>query len=230
MTAASSSRSLTVSDLLFGSTQDTAMSLTEALRTHDVLSSLDSGLRQISAVGREAAYSEVASAAREVLDLDLGELLVAGWRKPGELAAAAERTAADPSSSEVVELAPHRITSVHRPLVELLVDDVLVASLPLELQVELQVRSLVATVRHGDIVGLRSGSCEATATLAAEGRQLARSQDRLELPRLISLPLPLGPRGGAPSGVERIRDKGREPGPRRIRDRGREPGPGRRKE
>jgi hypothetical protein len=135
----------------------------------------------------------------------VGELLVDGWRKQGELMAAAERTATDPDSSDVVELAPHRITSVHRPLVELLVDDVLVASLSLELQVELQVRSLVATVRHGDIVGVQAGSCEATATLAAEGRRLARSQDRLELPRLISLLPPLGPRGGAPSGVERTR-------------------------
>ena len=32
-------------------------------------------------------------------------MVVAGWRKEGELAAAAERTAADPDSSEVVELA-----------------------------------------------------------------------------------------------------------------------------
>jgi hypothetical protein len=71
MTAASSSRSLTVSDLLFGSPQDSEAALTEVLREQGVLSSLDAGLGSISAVGRKAAYSEVASAVRELLDLVL---------------------------------------------------------------------------------------------------------------------------------------------------------------
>ena len=199
MSAASSSRSLTVSDLMFDSTRGSEATLTEALHEQGLLSSLDTGLRQISAAGREAADREIASAVQEMLDLDLGELVVAGWRKQGQLAAAAERTAANPDSSEIVELAPHRITSVHRPVVELLIDDVPVASLDFELHVELVMTSLVATVRHGYLVALHSGSCDATATLAAEGRHVWRRQGRIELPPLISLPLPLGPRGRDPS-------------------------------
>jgi hypothetical protein len=67
--------------------------------------------------------------------------------KHAALAAAAERTAANPGSSEVVDLASHRITSVHRPSIELLVNNVRVAAVNFELQIELVVKALVVTVR-----------------------------------------------------------------------------------
>ena len=71
-----------------------------------------------------------------LLDLDLGDLVIAGWRKQGQLAAAAERTAANPGSSEVVELATHRVSSVHHPFVELLVNDAHVATVTFDLDIE----------------------------------------------------------------------------------------------
>ena len=71
-----------------------------------------------------------------LIDLDLGGMVTAGWRKEGELAAAAERTAADPDSAEVVELASQRITSKHRPYVDLLINDVHMATVGFELDIE----------------------------------------------------------------------------------------------
>ena len=86
-----------------------------------------------------------------------------------------------------MELGTHRITSTHRPLVELLVDDVHAVTVCFELCVEFVVRGLVATVRQGHLVAFRSGSCEVTATLAAEGRRLVTRQAQLQLPRVIRL-------------------------------------------
>jgi hypothetical protein len=40
-------------------------------------------------------------------------------------------------------------------------------------------------VRHGRLVALRAGSCVVTATLAAEGQQLVRCREQLDLPRII---------------------------------------------
>jgi hypothetical protein len=205
MTATITTRPLTTSALLFDDAEDTGQALTQVLREHGVLGGLGPALQQLSQAGREAADSQITTVAQELLDLDLGELAAAGWRKHASLTEAAERTRADPSSSEVVDLASQRITSVHRPYVELLVDNVHVATVRFELRVEFLVKALVATVRHGHVAALGSGDCEVTATLAAEGLQLVKQQARLDMSALIRLPLRLDRRDGnaAPHGARR---------------------------
>jgi hypothetical protein len=195
MTTAIAAQPSTVSALLFGEDQDTQQALAQALHDHGILGSMDTTLQLVSEAGREAAAGQVAVVANGLLDLDLGELVVAGWRKQGQLAAAAERTAANPGSSEVVELATHRMRSAHHPSVELLVNDVHVATVAFDLEVELVVQALVVTVRDGQVVSLHTGSCDLAATLAAEGVQLASRRGHLELPLVVRWPLPL--RGGS---------------------------------
>jgi hypothetical protein len=184
-------RPLTAAQLLFGEDQDTEPALAQALDDKGALGSLDTPLRQISQAGRLAADRAVAGVAHGLIDLDLGGMVAAGWRKEGELAAAAERTAADPDSAEVVELASQRITSKHRPRVDLLINDVHLATVGFELDIEFLVKTLVANVRGGQVVSLESGSCEATGTLAAEGIQVASRRISFELPLVISWPLRL---------------------------------------
>ena len=191
MTTAIATHPFTVSAFLFGEDQDTEQALTQALHEHGVLGSMDTTLELVSEAGREAAADQVAVVAHGLLDLDLGELVVAGWRKQGQLAAAAERTAANPGSSEVVELATHRISSGHHPSVELLVNDVHVATVTFDLEVEFVIKALVVTVRDGHVVSLHTGACDVTATLAAEGIQLASRRGHFELPLVVRWPLRL---------------------------------------
>jgi hypothetical protein len=124
MTAtAPTSQPLTVTPFLFGEDQDTGQALAQSLDGHGVLGSLDDVLRLVSQAGRQAADNQVA-AAHELVDLDLADMMAVGWRKQGELGAATQRTAANPGSAEVVELASHRISSAHRPFVDVIVDGV----------------------------------------------------------------------------------------------------------
>jgi hypothetical protein len=186
-----------VSAFLFGEDQDTEQILAQTLHDHGVLGSLGNALELVSDAGREAAADQVAVVANGLLDLDLGDLVVAGWRKQGQLAAAAERTAANPGSAEVVELATHRVSSAHHPFVELLVNDVHVATVSFDLEVEFIVKALVATVRDGHLVSLHSGTCDVVATLAAEGFQLASRRAHFELPLVVRWPLLLRLGGGS---------------------------------
>jgi hypothetical protein len=194
MTAA---QPITVSTFLFGQDQDTEQALAQALHEHGVLGSMGNALELVSEAGREAAADQVAVVANGLLDLDLGDLVVAGWRKQGQLTAAAERTTANPGTSEVVELATHHISSVHRPSVELLVNDVHLATVTFDLEVELVVRALVVTVRDGQVVSLYSGNCDLAVTLAAEGAQLASRRAHLELPLIVRWPLLVQLGGGS---------------------------------
>jgi hypothetical protein len=197
MTAAIPTQPLTISVFLFGEAQDTEQALAQALHEQGVLGSTGTALELVSEAGREAVADQVAVVANGFLDLDLGDLVVAGWRKQGQLAAAAERTAANPGSSEVVELATHRISSAHRPYVELLVNDAHVATVNFDLDIEFVVRALVVTVRDGQVVSLHTGACDVAATLAAEGIQLASRRAPVELPLVLRLPLLLRLDGGS---------------------------------
>ena len=189
MTITAATHPFTVSGFLFGEDQDTEQALAQALHEHGVLGPTSTTLELVSQAGREAAGNQVAVVADGLLDLDLGDLVVAGWRKQGQLAAAAERTAANPGSSEVVELATHRISSAHHPSVELLVNDVHVATVTFDLEVEFVVKALVVTVRDGHVVSLHAGACDVAATLAAEGIRLASRRAHFELPLVVRWPL-----------------------------------------
>jgi hypothetical protein len=191
MTTAIATQPFTVSTFLFGEDQTTEQALAQALHEQGVLGSMGTALELVSQAGREAAGNQVAVVANGLLDLDLGDLVVAGWRKQGQLAAAAERTAANPGSSEVVELATHRVSSAHHPSVELLVNDAHMATVTFDLEVEFVVKALVVTVRDGHVVSLHSGACDVAAALAAEGVQLASRQAHFELPLVVRWPLRL---------------------------------------
>ena len=100
-----------------------------------------------------------------------------------------------------------------------------------ELSVEFLVQAVVGVVGDGRLLELRCGYCDVTATLDAEGRQLAARQVRLELPGVIRLG------GGYPSSIlcpsGRIRSGERAPqdnppGRRCKRAPGSGRGPGRR--
>jgi hypothetical protein len=197
MTTAIATQPFTVSAFLFGEDQDTEQALAQALHEQGVLGSMGTALELVSEAGREAAGNQVAVVANGLVDLDMGDLVVAGWRKQGQLAAAAERTAANPGSSEVVELATHRVSSAHHPSVELLVNDAHMATVTFDLEVEFVVKALVVTVRDGHVIGLHTGACDVAATLAAEGVQLASRQAHFELPLVVRWPLRLRLGGGS---------------------------------
>jgi hypothetical protein len=199
MTTAIAAQPFTVSTFLFGEDQDTEQALAQALHDHGVLGSMGTTLDLVSEAGREAAGNQVAVVAHGLLDLDLGDLVVAGWRKQGQLAAAAERTAANPGSSEVVELATHRVSSAHHPSVELLVNDAHLATVTFDLTIEFVIKALVVTVRDG---------------------QLASRQAHFELPLVVRWPLLLRLGGGSdplPYGAKSPPASPPEPSPSRQR-------------
>jgi hypothetical protein len=171
----------------------TADTLGRTLSEHGVARSILGGFRQLSASALQAVDREIGTVADGLLDLDLGDVLVLGWRKYSALTESAKRTLAAPGSEEVLALATHRITSTYRPHVDVYVDGVKVNSLEFELTMVFALTGLFAVVSLGDLVALRGGDCVVTATLTLEGAQLAQRQGHLELASAVRLqpPIPL---------------------------------------
>jgi len=165
---------------------------------------LGRALQDLPEVARAAAAREAAAAAAGLLDVDLIDVLIAGWRKYQDLTASARRTLAVPGSIELVQLATHRVTATQQPYVTVLVDDRRVATVSLELSVVLDISALLADISGGRLAAVQSGHCDITATLAIEGAEVVTRQAHLELPGAVHLGhgIRLLPAGDYPGSAE----------------------------
>lgn len=142
----------------------------------------------LSRPAQRAFAKDLGELASGLVDLDLGDVLVNGWRKHRDLTAAARRTQQVPGSRETVRLATHRVVSRHEPTIDVLAGETLLARITLTLDLALEIAALEASVARGRLVALHSGDAKVTAALATEGVTLLSRSVQLRLP----LEVPLG--------------------------------------
>ena len=176
---------VTACGMIFGERQNAVGALAQAVSSGRT--GRNPALQGLTAATRDTAIREVAVIGAELLDLDLGGLLVTGWRKYATLVQAARRTAAMPGREEIVDIITHRIGAVSHPSVELLVNEVRVTTVNFALMLEFEVRALTAVIRAGHVVALESGICATTASIAVEGVTVASRTAEFGLPVLIHL-------------------------------------------
>jgi hypothetical protein len=136
---------------------------------------------------RDKAVGAIIAAVFVLLDYNMIELLVDGWREHNDLTDAARHTLAKPGSTELVALATHSITVIQKPSIDLVLNGERVAAIDLELTLQFDISAAVAGVSGGMITALHSGRCDATATLAIQGAEAIQKQKRIDLPGVISL-------------------------------------------
>jgi hypothetical protein len=178
--------SVTVRAVLFGDTAPAAVVAgTPGWRA--VVDGLDLALSAVSPAGRVFASAEVASALAELLELDVADVLIGGWRTHRSLIEAAAATRDDPEASEIVRLATHRIGAAHRPYVEVVVNGATIATVDFELSVELDIDAVLATVRRARLVAVHGGRLTMSVTLTAAGRELVSRAVTLDPAVTVSL-------------------------------------------
>lgn len=161
-----------------------ADSATEVQRQLEERSALEPAVTKLGGVPSGlvgAAAGEVGSVLAGLLEMDLVDLLAAGWRKYEALTAAARQTIENPGEEQVVELATHRITSAHRPRIDLEVDGVSVGSVEVQIDVTFDLHAVQAVVFAGRLTALRSGLVDVTAALACEGVPITSATRRFDL-------------------------------------------------
>jgi hypothetical protein len=154
---------------------------------------VDTPVEELLRAGRPAAVgAELTVVVAGLLDLDLGDIAVSAWRKHTALAAAARETVAAshggrPEVERTVDLARHRITSTHRPYIDVRAGAALVTRVQLELNLVFEVAALAAVVRQGRMVALRTGRCELTGTLSVDGEPVVARRGELDLAEAVRL-------------------------------------------
>jgi hypothetical protein len=198
--------------VLFGGDPTAAdRGLTAALGKSAALGQVMKLLPAVSGLASHAVAAECARVSGPLLRLDIGEVLVAGWRARAELRTAADETAAHPGMVDVVPLAQHRVTAERHPRLDVLVDGTPVLSLRFSVLFAFDVTELAATVEDGMLTNVRAGRTKATVTLLvaavagtlAESKavKLAEQGATVDVPLVVPLgrgiPLQRRPRGAS---------------------------------
>ena len=136
---------------------------------------------------RPVVERELAAAVAGLLDVDISEPLVSGWRTHSKLREAARQTAGDRRATEIVSLAAHRIESSYEPRVDLIVNGVKVATVEVTIELTVEVVGLLTTVRAGRLTALHSGRCIAHLALLFAGVELLGGTAEFEAPLTVPL-------------------------------------------
>jgi hypothetical protein len=173
--------------LLFGPNTDAAEALASEILSPGGDQSLGRALDQLPEMTRKAAAQEAASTAAALLQVDLIEVLVHGWREHRDIVSAARRTLATPGSTELVTMVGHEVTVDQKPSVNVLVDGKQVATLRLGLTIVFDVNALLLGINGGRLTAVHSGHCDITVTLAVQGTDLAVRHAHFELPGAVRI-------------------------------------------
>ena len=187
MTPSVSAPPRTAAALLFGPDEDKTAAIAQRLRSADIGGDIRGALDRLPPFTREAAVGQISSAAAELLNVNLADVAADGWRKHADLTAAARRTLAARGSTDLVDLASHRVTAGQEPYVSLLVDGHRVATVRFGLSLVFEISALLAEVKAGRLAALHSGRCEVTGALAIQDINTITRQAHVDMPGMIPL-------------------------------------------
>ena len=114
-------------------------------------------------------FRAVAARIAELLRLDLGVIVVGGWKKAAELRGYTDRSKYGPDETVFVEITRHTVESTHKPRLDILVDGVKIDTLPFKLKLTITLDGALLTIRDGKILAVSPGACKASVEIKIEG-------------------------------------------------------------
>jgi hypothetical protein len=127
------------------------------------------GVERLGAGALAVVDKEVAGIVRQLMEYDLGDLLVQGWKTYSRLMDAAKRSVRKPERKENVAFASHTVKWAWQPKVDVLVDGAVVNTLEFVFSVDVELEPVVLVVRDGHLESISAGSCTVATTLTLEG-------------------------------------------------------------
>jgi len=177
-------RPLTLSDFLVARTEDAR----QAIERSEAGARLKEAVGKLPGIEWGPVASEIEAKIAEVLDVDILGILLGGWKKYRQLQQYRDPAKYPPEETILLTLTEHSISSSHHPKIEILAEQVLVASLEFTITLALTLEGIVLKVRGGKIREICAGRCRGKGTLACAGVPLLeRETERFELPGRIDL-------------------------------------------
>lgn len=136
-----------------------------------------------------SAREAIDGALHQTLSIPLSSILAGGWNQYRMLAQYRDRQKHPPEEVALVPLKQHKITSTHKPQIEILLNDRHVGSLEFDVVLALEIDMAILKIQNAKIWEIQVGSCRGKGTLKFGTAILfERPTKKLALPKLISIP------------------------------------------
>jgi len=113
-------------------------------------------------------FRTVAGGIADLLRLDLGVILVGGWKKMAELRRYTDRSKYAPDETVLVEITQHTVTSTHKPSLDIVMNGEKIDNVEFELKLTITIDGAVLTIRDGRILAVSPGACKVGGKLKCE--------------------------------------------------------------
>jgi len=121
----------------------------------------------------------------QALDIDIGKILVWGWRKQREIVQYRDKDN-PPAGYHTVPLLEHSLVSKHSPTIQPVVNEVRLAKLKFDVILKLTLKGAVLNIRDGKIMQVTTGACTGSGSIGYAGIAfLERKTSPLVLPGSI---------------------------------------------
>jgi hypothetical protein len=139
----------------------------------------------------EFEWRGLAERVGDLLDINVVDVLLAGWKKHDEVRTQLRVTAVDPSRTVLVYIGHHIVDSTHTPSIELRSHGRRVVELSFPIELKFEIAAIELTLRAGAITEIRSGEVKARGSVKLESAViLERELSPLRLPDKIVLDSP----------------------------------------
>lgn len=116
----------------------------------------------------------VRAALDEVFHIRLEDVLAGSWKKLTGVQDAIDATRLEAGKVVFVPLLEHKISSRHKPHIDVKLGPKSVSRLVFDMALALELKSVELEIREGRIAGLRSGQCGGNGVFSFEGQDLIK--------------------------------------------------------
>jgi hypothetical protein len=152
----------------------------EGLSSIESVETLSSLKKKITAEAKQIRWSialgDIMKKVKELLDIDVGEIIVGVWKKRDELKKYADTSKYPPGETYLITLLEHTVTSKHRPGIEVLINGTKVKTIWFDIEFALTLESAVLEIDGGSIIGVSTGKCKGMGAIRCEGVALVQKQ------------------------------------------------------
>jgi hypothetical protein len=114
---------------------------------------------------KSAALSDVAEKVAELFEIPIPDVFLASWKKASGIQALLEESRNAPETVMNTELGEHTINSLHRPHIEIRIQNKTVRKIEFTLKMSFYLKGFVLKIKDGAIRGMQTGLCEVKGKL-----------------------------------------------------------------
>lgn len=136
---------------------------------------------------KSAALPDVAEKVAELFEIPLPDIFLASWKKAESIKAVLDESRSAPETVMNTELGEHAINSVHRPHIEIRIQNKTVKKIEFALKMTFYLKGFVLKIQNGAIRGIQTGECEVKGKLEYKDLVIAEKKfSAITLPGALS--------------------------------------------